>query len=75
LSRINSSPPVKSKAHGLHIGEGMGVKRVDLNINIDQEKVMKELEDFCARCFEIYKELSKEVLNCWLKEAEGCNDS
>jgi len=53
----------------------MGVKRVDLNINIDQEKVMKELEDFCARCFEIYKELSKEVLNCWLKEAEGCNDS
>jgi len=35
---------------------------------------MKELEVFCARRFELYKEISKEVLNCWVKEAKGCND-
>jgi hypothetical protein len=66
---------VKAKAHGLHFGEGLGVKRIDLNLNIDQEKVMKELEFFCTKRFEIYKELSKEVFNCWIKEAKGCNDS
>jgi len=53
----------------------MGVKRVDLNININLEKVMKKLEAFCARRAEIYKELSKEVFDCWLKEARGCNDT
>lgn len=66
---------VKPKAHGLHFGGGMGVKRVDLNININMEKAMKSLEAFCARRAEIYKELSKEVFDCWLKEARGCNDT
>lgn len=66
---------MKTKAHGLHFGDGIGIKRVDLNINIDKEKIMEELEVFCTRRFEIYKGLSKELFTCWVKESKGCNES
>jgi len=49
MSMAKGTWNVKTEANGLHFGEGVGVKRVDLNINIDQREVMKELEVFCAR--------------------------
>jgi hypothetical protein len=74
LSRAFLRKNVKSKAHGLHFREGLGIKRADLNLNINLKEVMKKYKVFCVKRSEIYRELSEEVFDYWVKEAEGCND-
>ncbi|MEO0294365.1 MAG: hypothetical protein ABIN61_09165 [candidate division WOR-3 bacterium] len=65
---------VKSKAHGGHFVEVLGIKRVDLNININLKEVMKEYKVFCTKRDKIYRKMSEIVLNCWLEELRSCND-
>jgi len=48
----------------------LGLKRVDLNLNMDREGIFREHRGFIKRRDKLYLRLSKLVLRCWLKERE-----